>query len=241
MLNYWRRPPPPIGEDRHEFGNSDNPKNEVRPNKPQKRASPDVGGFPVNFSEPLPAEPETLSFAQAVEGLLRGDFSRLAFLFAPDPGIDDGLSRMVRWDALGRFDQEPKARAEAFACACFNGETSAVRYLLDRGMAVTAGDNTGLNGLHWAVNRGQVETVELLIARGAPLEDRNVHGSTLLGNAVWSAIHEPKPGHLAVIHLLLSAGASIDAAGYPAGDQPIDELLERHGARRKSPPDADPG
>ena len=35
-------------------------------------------------------------------------------------------------------------------------------------------------GFHWAANRGNPETVELLIERGAPLEQKNMYDGTVL-------------------------------------------------------------
>ena len=56
-----------------------------------------------------------------------------------------------------------------------------------------------MNAFHWAANRGQLKTVEMLARHGVPLEIRNSYGGTVLGTAVWSAIHEPKPDHIAII------------------------------------------
>jgi hypothetical protein len=87
-----------------------------------------------------------------------------------------------------------------------------------------------LNAFHWAANRGQVGTVKLLIRHGAPLEVRNSYGGTVLGCAVWSAVHEAKPQHPSIVEALLKAGANVREAEYPSGDAHIDELLRRHGA-----------
>jgi hypothetical protein len=163
-------------------------------------------------------------FRDAVEGLRRGDFSRLAPLFDGRP------CRIVEWYEQGYIDDEPAALAEALACACFNGRTEVVAFLLDHGVDPAAGIGTGLNGFHWAANRGQLVTVKLLIERGAPLEAKNHYGGTVLGTAVWSAVHEPRPDHPAIIEALLRAGARVDAVGYPTGNERVDELLRRHGA-----------
>jgi hypothetical protein len=167
-------------------------------------------------------------FHDTVEGLKRGDFSRLAPLFHDSPG--GGSCRIVAWFAEGYFESEPEALAEALACACFNGRTDVVRFLLDRGVDPTAGKGTGMNAFHWAANRGHLDTVQLLIERKAPLEAENAYGGTILGATVWAAINEPKPMHRAIIEELLAAGARIERAGYPTGHADIDELLRRHGA-----------
>jgi hypothetical protein len=59
-----------------------------------------------------------------------------------------------------------------------------------------------------------------------------MHGGTVLGTAVWSAINEPWwPDQLQIIEDLLDAGAHLEGAGYPTGHTDIDALLRRHGAR----------
>src|SRR6476620_12064923 len=92
--------------------------------------------------------------------LHRGDFTRLDPLFAEPPGPS---SVLTSWIAAGRFAGDPAALNEAVACACFNGRTAWVADLLDRGADLLAGSGTGLNGFHWAANRGQLETVHLLL------------------------------------------------------------------------------
>jgi hypothetical protein len=167
-------------------------------------------------------------FAETVRGLIAGDFTRLAPLFnAPANGE---RCPILRWYDEGAFASEPAALAEAFSCACFNGLTDVVEYLLARGVDPNGGMNTGLNAFHWAANRGQLAVVEILICSGAALETRNAYGGTVLGGTVWAAVHEPKPQQLEVIEALLEAGANVDAADFPSGDERIDELLRRYGA-----------
>ena len=53
----------------------------------------------------------------------------------------------------------------------------------------------------------------LLIRRKAPLEVRNMHGTTVLGTAVWSIINEPWwPDQLLIIEELLDAVARVEVA-----------------------------
>ena len=169
-----------------------------------------------------------IGFAEAVPGLFRGDFSALEPLFQPDAAG----SRIIEWFRAGRFDREPNALAEALTCACFLGRTDVASVLLAHGVDPAAGAGTGLDAFHWAANRGQLAAVELLIRHRAALEARSGHGGTVLGTAVWSAINEPRPAHLAIIETLLAAGARFDGAGYPTGNGPVDEVL-----RRRRPPD----
>jgi hypothetical protein len=167
-------------------------------------------------------------FARAVEHLRRGDFSLLEPLFADHTATLP--CQVVRWFAEGRFREAPDALGEAFTCACFLGQTSVVKSLLAAGADAEGGVATGLNALHWAVNRGQLETVQLLLETRASLETRNMYGGTALGAAVWAAIHEHRPTHAAIIEALLDAGAQMQAVDYPTGVEWIDALLKRHGA-----------
>jgi Ankyrin repeats (many copies) len=173
------------------------------------------------MSRPSKADPV---FQDALMGLRRGDFSRL------EPLLDGGgQCRIVDWHRMGLFDDEPEALAEAFSCACFLGRTEVAEYLLDHGVDPLSGSGTGMNAFHWAANRGQLETTRMLIRRGVPLEIRNDYGGTVLGATVWAAIHEPKADHLAIIDALIQAGANLDEVEYPTGNEPVDEMLQRHG------------
>ena len=144
-------------------------------------------------------------------GLMHGDFSRLA------PSFDRQL--IERLDAL--------ALAEALTCASFLGRTDIAEWLLARGVDPAGGNGTGLDALHWAVNRGQLEAVRLLLCHNAPLETRNMYGTTVLGTAVWSAINEPRPDHPQIIEELFAAGANADGVELPTGDERIDAHLRR--------------
>ena len=178
------------------------------------------------FVAPL-GELDASLFADALAGLTRGDFSRLAPLFFTRGAAP---ARILEWQARGMFAGHPELLAEALSNACFVGATDVAGHLIDAGVDVTAGTMTGLDAMHWAANRGQIDTVRMLIRRGAPLESTNMHGTTVLGTAVWSAINEPRPEHLAIIEALLDAGAAVGAAGYPSGNADVDRLLERFGA-----------
>lgn len=172
-------------------------------------------------------------FQDAVQGLKAGDFSRLAPLFNNDSPDEGRRCPIIKWYEAGLFADEQMALDESLACACFLGCTTVVEYLLAQGIDLLAGDNTWLNGFHWAANRGQLETVRLLIRHKAPLETRNRYGGTVLGTAVWAAIHEPKPDHLSILEMLINAGARLDEVKYPTGDERVDEMLRRHGEHRE--------
>lgn len=171
------------------------------------------------------------SFREAVVGLERGDFSRMEPFFVEDSSLARGRCQIIKWYEGGYFQNEHKALNEAFTCACFNGRTSVAKYLLDKGVDPIAGDATGMNAFHWAANRGHMDTVRFLIEQKVPLEIRNMYGGTVLGCTVWSAVHEPMKNPLIVIEALIEAGANLEEAGYPTGNEGVDNLLRRHFAK----------
>jgi hypothetical protein len=175
-------------------------------------------------------ENDNAGFRDVLQGLQRGDFSRLDPYFTAGLNPVPGPAQIIRWHQEGRFRGEPQAVAEALTCACFLGRTGVAEYLLAQGVDPSAGAGTGLDALHWAANRGQLESVRLLLRQKAPVETRSRYGATVLGTAVWSAIHEPRPGQLPIIEELLSAGARVNEVEYPTGNEQIDALLQRFGA-----------
>jgi ankyrin repeat protein len=165
---------------------------------------------------------------KAVEGLRRGDFSRLAPLFGSVPAPTSADSLLVDWIKADAFPEDPAALAEALTCACWLGRTGVAAFLLDRGVDPMAGTGTGLDALHWAANRGQLPAVHLLLAHGASTETRSMYGGTALATAVWSAIHEPHPDHLAIIKALLEGGAQAEEIADPSGHAEVDAVLARY-------------
>ena len=98
----------------------------------------------------------------------------------------------------------------------------------DRGGAA---DDTAL---HVAVWRNRLETVNLLLARAAPLEAVNRGGETPLSCAVralveqsdWTPHESPE-----IVAALLAAGARVDSVkSFPSGSA-ADDLLRRYGRR----------
>ena len=166
-------------------------------------------------------------FRDALLGLERGDFSKLDPLFARDADSDRPC-QVIQWHKAGLFGDRTEALAEALTCACFLGRTDAAEYFLNSSVPPSGGAKTGLNAFHWAANRGQLEAVRLLILWKAPLQTRSMYGGNVLDTAVWSAINEPKPDHLATIEELLNAGARLDSEKYPTGHEAIDAILRQH-------------
>jgi hypothetical protein len=163
------------------------------------------------------------------------------FLAAHGARLDlEGAAGVGRLDVVKRFFTEdgrlansPKAQMEAgFVWACEYGRTSVVEFLLERGVDLRAGENTGQTALHLAAHRGQVDMIKILLARGAPLEARNVYGGTVLGQATWSCMNSGLDiDYLLTVETLVAAGAKVEDADYPTGNEGVDEVLRRLGAK----------
>ena len=114
--------------------------------------------------------------------------------------------------------------------ACGSGRHEVAAFLLDRGADPAAHRADGQTCLHLAVIGAHLETVKLLLARGAPLEALNQYGGTVLGQALWSAAHGGEGRtYLPIIETLIAAGAKVPARHPPVNDD-VDAVLARHGA-----------
>lgn len=136
------------------------------------------------------------------------------------------------------FDDNGALRPEAtrqqlesgFLYACGYGHTNVVEFLLERGVDPGLQNEDGQTGLHWAAMFGHPDTVKLLLTRKAPLEVKNVYGSSALEQTLWSASHDDKPdGYIPVIETLVAFGAKVPERHPPISVR-IDELLSRYGS-----------
>jgi len=176
---------------------------------------------------------------QALHHLERGNFSRLESVLGGPEKFD---AQIVDWFEAGKFDDEPEALAEVFACACMLGRAELARYLLDHGVDAVAGMKTGLNGFHYAVSGGHLDVVKLLIEKRVPMEIENMYGGTVLGQALWSAVNEHKTSHADVIEVLLEANPYVDPdslewwekQNVPSAEtkKRVADLLRRHSGSR---------
>jgi hypothetical protein len=167
----------------------------------------------------------SFTFEDTLQGLKRGDFSWLEPVFTATAGR---RPRILEWYEEGLFRDEPIALAEALTCACFLGEVEVAEYLLKAGIDPSGGSSTGLNAVHWAANRGQLQAVCLLLRWNAPLHTKNMYGGNVLDAAVWSAIQEPRPNQLEVIEELLKAGARLEGMEYPTRHERVDAILKKY-------------
>jgi len=86
--------------------------------------------------------------------------------------------------------------------ACL-GRVDAVEEFIRNGADIDVTDKNGMTPLHLAVIFGRLDVVKTLLALGANSEIVNVYGGNALGQAVWSALNDPKPDHLAIIEVLV--------------------------------------
>jgi len=121
------------------------------------------------------------------------------------------------------------------------GRNEVVEFLLQKGVSLAARSPDGQTPLHWAVIGGQTETVKLLLAHGANLEARNSYGGSVLGQALWCAVHDNREtDYLSIVQTLIRAGAQVDPgwpswlesqpARSPAAVSRIAELVRERGA-----------
>jgi ankyrin repeat protein len=157
------------------------------------------------------------------------------FLAARGARLDlEGAAGVGRLDVVktflnddGRLTNTTKTQMEsAFGWACEYGRNEVVEFLLDRGVDLRAGGKNNQTGLHWAVVGRQLDTVKLLLKRGAPLEAKNEYGGTALGQATWCVINGDRSAdYIPIISALLDAGARVEEADYPTGNERVDDLL----------------
>jgi len=120
----------------------------------------------------------------------------------------------------------------AFRMACFCGRNDVVEFLADRGVDLAGHSGDGQTGLHYAGMGGKLDTIKLLLRRGAPLEAVNEYGGTVLGQTLWSAAHGGDPKVYApIVETLVGAGARLYRE--PPVNPEVDAILTRHGC----PPD----
>lgn len=164
------------------------------------------------------------AFDQALKRFQNGDFSLLAALLATD-GRPSMRSRIAEWYERRLFADHLAEAAEALTCASFLGERATVEYLIDQGLDPSGGSLSGMNAVHVAATRGNVDALRVLLHHGVPLEVRNMYGGTALAQTVWSAVNQPMPGQRDAIKELIRAGADVKEVDFPTGNAGIDLLL----------------
>jgi ankyrin repeat protein len=143
-----------------------------------------------------------------------------------DIGAAAGLGRLNLLQDLLKTEHKQEEVDSGFGWACGYGRTKVVEFLLQRGVNLRDREGTGQPPLHLAVIGGHKEIVKLLLERKAPLEAKNVYGGTVLGQAVWCVMNGDRGiDYLPIVRMLVDAGADVTSAGYPTGNERMDELL----------------
>jgi Ankyrin repeats (3 copies) len=134
-------------------------------------------------------------------------------------------------DGTLRGDATKAQMESGFVLAAAYGRMRVVKFLLEKGVNLSAGENDQ-TALHLAAHRGQLRMVEFLLDQGAPLEAPNAYGATVLGQATWSCMNSGlNIDYLPIIEALVTAGARVAGnVNYPTGDARIDAVLRRYGA-----------
>ena len=142
--------------------------------------------------------------------------------------------------AIPASAQSANEKADAFSDAARQGDAAAVKKLLDEGVDVNTKFRYDRTALSFAADRGHVEVVKVLLARGASVTMKDTfYNATALTWAVNPA-QDRKPQHTEVVKLLLDHGGfpadALSAALQAATRAKLDDvvaLLEKAGATAK--------
>lgn len=150
---------------------------------------------------------------------------RVEAFVGPDGTLADG-ARL----GADRLRGEREVLGAALLAACAEGHTDIADRLLCAGAPLDASDAEGMTALHHAAWRCHLDTMRLLLDRGAALEARNGYGGTVLGFVLWVVWNQWRDDldHAAVVELLITAGADLDEiSGVPTGREPVDAVFRR--------------
>lgn len=137
-----------------------------------------------------------------IAALHNGHGEAAAFLASHGARLDlEGAAGVGGLDLVKTLlNTAPKDEMESgFKWACEYGRNDVVEFLLNAGV-------TGETGLHWAIIGRQLDTIKLLLKHGASLEALNEYGATPLGQALWSAEHNPEIDYVPIIEILRRHG-----------------------------------
>lgn len=100
----------------------------------------------------------------------------------------------------------PEIRDEALAWAARSDAVAAIDALVARGADVDADVYRG-TALTWAATKGRVRAVRALLTHGATVNLRGTFGGPEHGSGTTALHHAAESGHVAVMEVLLAAGA----------------------------------
>jgi len=113
------------------------------------------------------------------------------------------------------------------AAAAFAHNIPTLELMLKLGFDVNTRGGEGFTPVGHASLRGHVDTVRLLIARGADLEIRNQYGGTALEGCQWGSLNfrDPHADYPACAEALVQAGAKLVYPGF--GSDAVKAVLRR--------------
>lgn len=177
--------------------------------------------------------------------LMKGHQAMFDFLYA----ASDRATRLLVNCALGRREEAQTIAKEhpeivpeladldrelvAKYCWETNTNYEAVKLMLDLGFPVAHPERShGYTPLHNAAWAGSGDLVELLIARGHPVDIRDpVYHATPLDWALHDCLVEkrhPEGEFARVIKALLRSGSPLEGVKYPTGHAAVDEVLHAY-------------
>ena len=127
-----------------------------------------------------------------------------------------GIGRLdvVRSFVAAASEAKPSATEmeAALLVAANHGRTAVAQYLLEQGINIDA-EVDGFTAANSAATSGHLDTLRMLIKRGASLERKNRYGGTSLGGALWGLLNAtpdtPAASCVSVIELLVASGAIV--------------------------------
>ena len=175
--------------------------------------------------------------------LMKGHQAMFDFLYgASDPTtrllVNCLLARRAEAEEIAAEHPEivpvlPDVDRELVAKYCWETNTNydAVKLMLDLGFPVAHPErNHGYTPLHNAAWAGSGDLVELLIARGHPVDIRDPgYDATPLQYALHDCLvtkRHPEGEFARVVKALLEAGSPVKGVEYPTGDAALDEVLQ---------------
>lgn len=174
--------------------------------------------------------------------LMKGHQAMFDFLYAESDMatrllVNCLLARRAEAEAIAKehpqiVPQLADVDRELVARYCWETNTNyeAVKLMLDVGFPVAHPERShGYTPLHNAAWAGSGDLVDLLIARGHPVDIRDPgHHATPLGYALHDCLVEkrhPEGEFPRVIKALLEAGSPVEGVEYPTADQAVNEVL----------------
>lgn len=177
-----------------------------------------------------------------------GNFE-MAELFKQHGAASDVLTPMEEFLGACLSADAPRARAlltanprlfeamtdedrAALGDAVNHERVDAVRLMIDLGFDLKAELGEGGTALHWACWEGRLAMVKLLRSLGAPVNVKDkMFGGSPLGWALHGSQYSPRHGdddtYIAIVDLLLDAGATREAATNKEGEPPESHASER--------------